>query len=93
MLTGEGYSCNNVTRVATHPCIEHEEISPNVLADGKCGIGGVIFCAVASEVDLSCGLEVSELLLRFPAAEPGELHIHGLGFAWNDGIVCYPYFC
>ena len=35
----EGYSCNAVTRVTTHPCSKHEDISPNVLADGKCVIG------------------------------------------------------
>ena len=40
MFTGEGYSCNTVTRVTSHPCSEHEEIIPNVLADGKFGIGG-----------------------------------------------------
>ena len=40
MLTGEGYLCNAVTRVTTHHYSEHEEIIPNVLADGKCGIGG-----------------------------------------------------
>ena len=39
MLTGEGYSWNVVTHVTTHPCRDHEEISPNVLADEKCGIG------------------------------------------------------
>ena len=65
-----------------------------MLADGKCGIrGGVIFCAVVSEVDLYCGLEVSELLLQFSAAEPVEFHVHGLGFAWNDGLDGYPYCC
>ena len=43
MFTREGYSCNAVTRVTTHPCSEHEEIGPNVLADGKCGTGGCDF--------------------------------------------------
>ena len=40
MLTGEGYTCNAVTHVITHPFSEHEEISMHVLVDGKCGIGG-----------------------------------------------------
>ena len=40
VLTGEGYACNAVTCVTTRPCSEHEEISPNVLVDGKFGIGG-----------------------------------------------------
>ena len=45
VFTGEGYFCNAVTRVTTHPCSEYEEISPNVLADGKCGIrGGDFLC-------------------------------------------------
>ena len=91
MPTGEGYSCNDVTRVKTNPCSENEDISLNVLADGKCGIGGVIFCAVVSEVELSSGPEVSELLLRFSAADPVEFHVHGLGFSWNGGLVGYPY--
>ena len=43
MFTGEGYSFNYVTRVTAHPCSENEDISLNVLADGKCGIGGVDF--------------------------------------------------
>ena len=63
MLTGEGYSCDAGTRATTHPCSEHEEISPIFLADGKCGIGGVMFCAVVSDVNISCGPEVSVLLL------------------------------
>ena len=51
VFTGEGYSCNDITRVTTHPCSEHEYISPNVFADGKCGmVGGVVFCALVSEV-------------------------------------------
>ena len=54
-------------------------------------MGGVIFCAVVSKVDLSCGPEVSELLLQFSAEELVEFHVHGLGFAWNDGLVGYPY--
>ena len=54
---------------------------------------GVIFCAVVSDVELSCGPEVSELSLRFFAADPVEFHVHGLGFAWNDGLVGYPYYC
>ena len=47
VFTGEGYLCNAVTRVTTHPCSEHEEISLNVLAGGKCGIGGgdVLCCS------------------------------------------------
>ena len=94
MLTGEGYSCNAVTCVTLHPCIEHEEISLNVLADRKCGIGGkVVFCAVVSEFDISCGPEVSELFWRFSAAEPVDFYVHGLGFAWNGGRVDYPYCC
>ena len=45
MFTGEGLLCNTVMRVTTHPCSEHEEISPNVLADVKCGIGeGYFLC-------------------------------------------------
>ena len=93
MLTGEVYSCNAVTRVTTHPCSEHEEIIPNVLADGKCGIGRVIFCAVASKIELSCVPEVSELLLRLSAAEAVEFHVHVLCFAWNCALVGYPYCC
>ena len=38
-------------------------------------------CDVVSEVELSCGPEVSELLLRFSVADPVEFHVHGLGFA------------
>ena len=87
MITGEGYSCNVVTHVTTKPCSYHEEISPNVLVDGKYGIGGGDFCAVVSEVEISCSPEVSELLLRFSAAEPVEFHVHRLVFAWNGGIV------
>ena len=49
------------------------------------------FCAVVREVELSCGPEISELLLRFSAAELVEFHVHGLGSAWNDGLVVYPY--
>ena len=53
----------------------------------------MIFCALFSEVELSCSPEVSGLLLRLSAAEPVEFHVHGLGFAWNDGLDGYPYCC
>ena len=49
VLKGEGYSCKYVTRVTTHPWSEHEEIIPNVLADGKCGIGGGIFLCCSQQ--------------------------------------------
>ena len=52
-----------------------------MLADGKCGIGGGDFCAVVSEVELSCGPKIYELLLQLSAAESVEFHVHGLGFA------------
>ena len=55
--------------------------------------GGGDFCAEVSEVELSCGPEISELLLQFSAAEPVEFHVHGLGFAWDYGLVGYPYCC
>ena len=51
------------------------------------------FCDEVIEVEISCGPEVSELLLRFSAAEPVQFYVHGLGFAWNDGLVGYPYCC
>ena len=61
-----------------------------MLADGKCGNWGVIFSAVVSEVEISCGPEISKLLLQLSAAEPVEFHVHGLGFAWNYGFFGYP---
>ena len=45
--------------VTTHPCSEHEEIIPKMLADGKCGIEVGNFCAVVSEVEIFCGPEIS----------------------------------
>ena len=56
-------------------------------------MGGVIFCAVVPQVGLACGLEESQLSLRFSAADPVEVHFHGLGFEWNDGLVGHAYVC
>ena len=82
------------TRVTTHPCSEHvESLSRMCGLMGNVEWGGVIFCALVSEVELSCGPELSELFLCFFAAEPVEVHVHGLGFACNYGLVVYPYFC
>ena len=47
------------TRVTTHPCSEHVNISPHVWVDGKCGIGGGDFYSVVNEVELSCSPELS----------------------------------
>ena len=47
----------------------------------------MIFCAVVSEVEISCGPEISELLLRFSAVELVEFHVHGIGFEWDYGLV------
>ena len=51
----------------------------------------MIFCAVVSEVELSCGLEIYELLLQLSAVDPVAFHVHGLGFVWSYGLVGYPH--
>ena len=60
---------------------------------GKVVHGGVIFCGIVQHVELACGPEELELSLRFSAAEPVEVHVHVLGFAWNDGLVGHAYWC
>ena len=78
-----------VTPGTTHPCSERGVLpcvcrSVGQVVDGRMALG-----AVVGEVELAGGPEESELALRFSAAEPVEVHVHGFCFTRNDGLVGY----
>ena len=62
-------------------------------ADGKGKTWRVLFCDIFPQIDLACEPEELESSLRFPAAEPVEVHVHVLGFARNDGLVGHANWC
>jgi hypothetical protein len=53
----------------------------------------VVFCVVVSPVLGSCIPVVSKLVLRCPATEPPEVHIHHLALARDNSIVNNPSSC
>ena len=51
--------------------------------------GGMIVCAVVGFFFRARSPKEAELNLRFAAAEPVVLHVHGFCLALNDGVARY----
>ena len=49
-----------------------------------------MFGTVIIDIGTSGRQIVTDLIMRFPAAEPVEEHVHGFGVFWDNGIVCDP---
>ena len=52
-------------------------------------MGGMVFCAIISNIFRARSPKEAGLTLSFAAADPVVLHVHGFGLVSNDGVVGY----